>query len=497
MALIGVVSSVSSASCENPSTGSSFTCTLAVQNGTTIAVLYGCLSNSGSSCDGMSFKDSQGNAYSDVGTVTTECTGALCRETGGWTTATAAGNDTLTFTSGGTAYLGADVFDIRGASPIGPSSSSGGSNAGLAPSVNDLHPEVPGAVVIAGVIANEAQAFGAGDGYALIPGQPCSPCAQNDGGWQAAEYSLPGTKPDPSAVFTYGNSNLGWVELAMSFSPVAVSTSVSCGPVPFVAGTPSECTATETGAAPTGSVAWSSNATGTFSAKACTLSSGKCSVSYTPGSPSVSGITASYGGDSTNPATSGTFSLAAVKAAANVGVKCSPSSLAVGSTTTCAATVTGDSPAGTITWASSGVADFSPASTCTLSAGSCAVVYAPSSASASQVTISAIYAGDGDNNASSGTFVLSVAPAATSTSTAASTSSGTSLQGTGASTTSAPGAPSPTTSASSAGASSSSSISWGYVCVVAVVASIVALVGTSAGRNGRRPGTRGCIAGHE
>jgi len=257
-------------------------------------------------------------------------------------------------------------------------------------------------------LSNENLTFiGAGAGYSLISGQPCSPCAPNDGGWHAAEYSMPGITPDPSAVFTYDNSNFGWVELAMSFSPVTVSTSIVCGPMPFIVGTASTCTATEAGASPTGSVAWSSNATGTLSATTCTLSSGQCSVSYTPSGPSTSSITASYGGDSTNPATSGTFAVTAIKATPKVSASCTPSLLVPGSLTTCTATVTGASPAGTITWASSGVADFSPESTCTLSAGSCAVNYTPSTP-VSPITITALYSGDANNAQGSGTFSLTI-----------------------------------------------------------------------------------------
>ena len=43
---------------------------------------------------------------------------------------------------------------------------------------------------------------------------------------------------------------------------------------------------------------------------------------------------------------------------------CAPSPVPTGSEATCTATVTGRSPAGTVTWASSGIANFSPESTC-------------------------------------------------------------------------------------------------------------------------------------
>src|SRR5207249_1149299 len=68
----------------------------------------------------------------------------------------------------------------------------------------------------------------------------------------------------------------------------ASSTSVACSPASVLDNTPSTCTVTVadasgTGAVtPTGSVSFTSNSTGTFSATTCTLASGTCSVTYTP-----------------------------------------------------------------------------------------------------------------------------------------------------------------------------------------------------------------------
>jgi len=112
---------------------------------------------------------------------------------------------------------------------------------------------------------------------------------------------------------------------------------------------------------------------------------------------------------------------------ATTAVRCSPSPVQVGSTTTCTAVVTGITitPVGTVTWSSGGAGSFSPTSaTCSLTSGSCTVSYTPSS-SASPVTITAIYGGDTNNDGSTGTFSLAVtltsAPSTTS-STAASSS---------------------------------------------------------------------------
>jgi hypothetical protein len=96
-----------------------------------------------------------------------------------------------------------------------------------------------------------------------------------------------------------------------------------------------------------------------------------------------------------------------------ISVACSPSSVFFGSASKCTATVTGQSPTGTVGWTSSEAGTFT-ASTCTLSSGSCKVQYTPSSTS-SPVTITANYQGDSKNAASSGSFSLLVAKAHTTT----------------------------------------------------------------------------------
>src|SRR5208337_2771555 len=65
-----------------------------------------------------------------------------------------------------------------------------------------------------------------------------------------------------------------------------------------------------TGAAPTGTVDWNSSSEGEFSPSSCALSSGACSVSYTPSqSTSPTTINATYQGDARNGGSSGVFSL--------------------------------------------------------------------------------------------------------------------------------------------------------------------------------------------
>ncbi len=99
---------------------------------------------------------------------------------------------------------------------------------------------------------------------------------------------------------------------SLTVNAAGSSTTVSCSPSPDAAGSPATCTATVAGSSPTGTVSWSTSGSGSFSHSAsCTLSSGACSVAYTPASSNTPvTITGVYGGDSNYGASSATFSLA-------------------------------------------------------------------------------------------------------------------------------------------------------------------------------------------
>ncbi len=99
------------------------------------------------------------------------------------------------------------------------------------------------------------------------------------------------------------------------------STSVDCTPPSFTTGGSTTCTATvrDTGSgaksAPTGTVSWSSSATGTFTPAGCTLTAtgnpgrSSCSVSYTSTQVGTHTITATYGGDARHTGSSGATSV--------------------------------------------------------------------------------------------------------------------------------------------------------------------------------------------
>jgi|GEM_PF-5247458 len=91
-----------------------------------------------------------------------------------------------------------------------------------------------------------------------------------------------------------------------------------------------------------------------------------------------------------------------------IAVSCTPSSMVVGSSSLCTATVSGGSgPAGTISWSAVPLAGLTfSGTTCVLVSGTCGVTVTGSAAS--QFTVTAIYAGDANNAGSSSTFILNV-----------------------------------------------------------------------------------------
>jgi hypothetical protein len=89
-------------------------------------------------------------------------------------------------------------------------------------------------------------------------------------------------------------------------------------------------------------------------------------------------------------------------------ISCSPSTVLVGSQTTCTATVAGSSSTGLVTFSSSsGTGTFMTSNQCALMSGSCSVSY--SDTTAGDPTITASYGGDANNAPSAGTATITVA----------------------------------------------------------------------------------------
>ncbi|MDA4121803.1 MAG: hypothetical protein OK456_01330 [Thaumarchaeota archaeon] len=432
---VDIVSTVSSASCENAETSIQWSCNIYVVKGSVVAVLLGCVSVTADCLDEKPMVgDSEADTYAIISGVGAGCSSAGCYETAWWTTPTITGVDAITFTVAKAEFFGADIFDLTGVNASAGVNSYGDGSLGdgvPGAGVFSGFKEFTGGITLTGIAAFDVQKISAGPGDNMIPDQPCPQgCNSSLGDWQAAEYSDPSSNSSLLPTFNYPSTNGGWQDLAISFAPAEASTAVTCA-TPFVAASSSKCTATVTGNNSTGIVAWSANSTGTFSPPTCTLSSGHCSVLFTPSSSATANVTGSYGGDPSNPSTAGSALLKVAKATPQVNVNCVPSPVPTGSESTCTVTVTGASPAGTITWASSGIAAFSPESTCTLSTGSCAVAYTPTSTT-SPISITALYSGDRNNDNGSGVFSLAVGAAgsSTSSSTTSSTPSATSTTST-------------------------------------------------------------------
>ena len=205
------------------------------------------------------------------------------------------------------------------------------------------------------------------------------------------------------------------------------------------------------GPPPTGTVTWSSNMTGlSFSPASCTLlppvlppgspypppAVASCGIDFTlsPASSASFTITAHYGGDYIYSPSSDTASVTPTTSISSVtSVSCTPSSVAIRTSTICTVTVTGSSPTGNVTWSTTGIWDFSSRA-CTLSSGSCTVSYTPT-VPASPVNITATYGGDSKNSGSSGTFSLLVTSITTTTTSSTTTQLTTSTTSTATTTT--------------------------------------------------------------
>src|SRR5437667_12427640 len=99
---------------------------------------------------------------------------------------------------------------------------------------------------------------------------------------------------------------------------------------------------------PTGTVSWTSDGMGTFSAASCTLdATGKCTVNYTPTAVGTGThkITGSYGGDAKHATSTGSFDEAVARRTTGNSDNRPPRSVAVDGSTACTATVTNASGA--------------------------------------------------------------------------------------------------------------------------------------------------------
>lgn len=262
-----------------------------------------------------------------------------------------------------------------------------------------------------------------------------------------AQYSIvssPQTNLPDSAKLSTNNN---WIMIgdALVQDGASSHTSVSCTPVTI--GASSTCTANVTGTTPSGTVTWSSSGSGSFSSTTCTLSSGSCQVTYAPSVAGIQTITGTYSGDSVNVPSFGNYSISTPGVNTTTTVTCASTTIELGNSTSCTATVAGSSPTGNVNFSSTDTnATFTPASVCTLVSGSCFVTFQPSVAGSP--TLKATYEGDSNHTQSSGTVNLTVqAPVSTSTTTTSSSSSSSSSTVSTTTTTTSSSSTKPTTTA--------------------------------------------------
>jgi hypothetical protein len=224
-----------------------------------------------------------------------------------------------------------------------------------------------------------------------------------------------------SAFDPLGNSG-AWYG---SFTVVQPSVTTLVCASPDIVNHPSVCTATVTGASPTGTMSFSASGSGTFipSSATCTLDAlSSCSVLYVPstttGSPQT--ITASYSGDTYNLPSSGTAPITVISSPLPsiqtvTTVRSTWTSVAVGATEDLVMTVT-PSATGTVSfmqYKGPGLVSFSESTFpvvqdgfCTLSSGSCSVPV--TGVNPGNVTIWAEYSGDSTHFSSSDIFTITV-----------------------------------------------------------------------------------------
>src|SRR2546428_6424592 len=261
--------------------------------------------------------------------------------------------------------------------------------------------------------------------------------------------SLPGTATTDShtyalsGIFTVNvtatnSAGTGFAAQSETVNKRTTSTTVVCSPAMVPIGTPSTCVATVadtngvTGATtPAGSVSFTSTGgAGTFSTPAsCMLTSGSCSVTFTPSSTTASVIIGLYApSDAVHAASTssgaGNGSVTGTLRSTSTSISCN-TPVTVTQSTTCVATVSDISsgtkitPTGTVMFTTNSTGVFTPSNSCMLSptgtAGiaSCSVTYTPGVVGGH--TITGTYGGDSTHTGSSNTAGVAVAPIGTTT----------------------------------------------------------------------------------
>jgi len=309
-----------------------------------------------------------------------------------------------------------------------PASVQIGQSSTCTASVKDTSPGTPSTP--AGTVS-----FTTKGGRGSFSSSPCSLLAVNSTNASCnVSYTPSGTKArtdtitgtySPGVSDTLHNGSSGTFSLVVTKGGLhSTSTIISCTPSTVVIDQTASCNATVTdtssssATAPTGTVAFTPG--GTCNLGSPSGASASCSVNVIPTSSGTLSVSASYSGDSTHSASSGSSSLTVNKRTTSTTVVCSPASVQIGQSSTCTASVkdtspgTPSTPAGTVSFTNGG-GSFT-GTPCSLGAvnsttANCNVSYTPSGTSARTETITGTYTpaqSDTFHDGSLGTFPLSV-----------------------------------------------------------------------------------------
>src|SRR2546427_4521316 len=189
------------------------------------------------------------------------------------------------------------------------------------------------------------------------------------------------------------------------------ATVVNCSPSSVIVNQASTCTATVSDTStispttPTGTVTFAETGpAGSFSSTSCSLSSGSCSVTFTPAASGNALVTGTYGGDSSHGgSTSAAASITVDPRTTSTALVCS-SPVFVNQASSCTVTVSDTSPGTTITpsgsinFTDTGAPGSFSSATCALVSGSCSVTF--TATASGTATIAGGYGGDTAHRAS-------------------------------------------------------------------------------------------------
>jgi RHS repeat-associated protein len=220
--------------------------------------------------------------------------------------------------------------------------------------------------------------------------------------WAAGSHTI-------TAVYSGDGSNNGIrTSTPITISKATPSGSISCSPNPITVGTQtSTCTATMTasgGATPTGSVSVSSYG----NAWSPTLSGGSASFTGFGGQPVGSySVTGTYSGDGNFTSVSLSSATVTIQTVSpSISLSCNPDPVTYGANATCTATVSGDSPTGTITWTANG-----SSWTSTMLSGGATQATGLSGLAPGTYPVVASYSGDSNNSSSNASTTITISKA--------------------------------------------------------------------------------------